>query len=96
MTSAPPIGCLSRARRIGCLVAVAPPLARRAPALAVGPIVCGAGDSLGGSWTARRPGGPAMERLRDVRERLQAWERAFQRQRGRRPSQVRDALGPRG
>nr|XP_008000145.2 ATP-dependent DNA helicase Q4 isoform X1 [Chlorocebus sabaeus] len=87
MTSAPPIGCLSRARRIGCLVAVAPPLARRAPALAVGPIVCGAGDSLGGSWTARRPGGPAMERLRDVRERLQAWERAFQRQRGRRPSQ---------
>ncbi|XP_063499795.1 ATP-dependent DNA helicase Q4 isoform X15 [Symphalangus syndactylus] len=28
-----------------------------------------------------------MERLRDVRERLQAWERAFWRQRGRRPSQ---------
>ncbi|XP_054217506.1 ATP-dependent DNA helicase Q4 isoform X2 [Homo sapiens] len=28
-----------------------------------------------------------MERLRDVRERLQAWERAFRRQRGRRPSQ---------
>nr|2KMU_A Chain A, ATP-dependent DNA helicase Q4 [Homo sapiens] len=29
----------------------------------------------------------SMERLRDVRERLQAWERAFRRQRGRRPSQ---------
>ncbi|KAL0599043.1 ATP-dependent DNA helicase Q4 [Plecturocebus cupreus] len=28
-----------------------------------------------------------MERLRDVRERLQAWERAFRQQRGRRPSQ---------
>nr|XP_055204538.1 ATP-dependent DNA helicase Q4 isoform X9 [Gorilla gorilla gorilla] len=28
-----------------------------------------------------------MERLRDVREQLQAWERAFRRQRGRRPSQ---------
>nr|XP_039320671.1 ATP-dependent DNA helicase Q4 isoform X3 [Saimiri boliviensis boliviensis] len=28
-----------------------------------------------------------MERLRDVRERLQAWERAFRQQHGRRPSQ---------
>ncbi|XP_063525305.1 ATP-dependent DNA helicase Q4 isoform X6 [Pongo pygmaeus] len=28
-----------------------------------------------------------MERLRDVRERLQAWERAFRQQRGRRPTQ---------
>ncbi|XP_013851840.2 ATP-dependent DNA helicase Q4 isoform X2 [Sus scrofa] len=28
-----------------------------------------------------------MERLRDIRERLQAWERAFRRQRGRRPGQ---------
>lgn len=34
-----------------------------------------------------------MERLRDVRERLQAWERAFRRQSGRRPSKVRTARG---
>uniref|UniRef100_A0A4X1UKT3 DNA 3'-5' helicase n=1 Tax=Sus scrofa TaxID=9823 RepID=A0A4X1UKT3_PIG len=34
-----------------------------------------------------------MERLRDIRERLQAWERAFRRQRGRRPGQVRATHG---
>ena len=34
-----------------------------------------------------------MERLRDVRELLQAWERAFRRQSGRRPGKVRAARG---
>ncbi|XP_036159696.1 ATP-dependent DNA helicase Q4 isoform X2 [Myotis myotis] len=34
-----------------------------------------------------------MERLREVRAHLQAWERAFRRQRGRRPVQVRAARG---
>uniref|UniRef100_A0A8C8YBZ5 Uncharacterized protein n=1 Tax=Panthera leo TaxID=9689 RepID=A0A8C8YBZ5_PANLE len=34
-----------------------------------------------------------MERLRDVRERLQAWESAFRRRRGRRPGQVRAVRG---
>lgn len=65
--------------------------------LAAGRRCLGAGDTRG----ARRgvlgaePAGPAraMERLRDVRAQLQAWERAFWRQRGRRPVQV---LGARG
>ncbi|KAL4690204.1 hypothetical protein H8957_004129 [Semnopithecus entellus] len=61
MTSTPPIGWLPRARRTGCLVAVAPPPARRAPALAVGPSVGGAGDSLDGRWTAG--GGPRSSEL---------------------------------
>ncbi|KAK1331781.1 hypothetical protein QTO34_007457 [Cnephaeus nilssonii] len=34
-----------------------------------------------------------MERLRDVRAQLKAWERAFRRQHGRRPVQVRAARG---
>ncbi|XP_049710319.1 ATP-dependent DNA helicase Q4 isoform X5 [Elephas maximus indicus] len=37
-----------------------------------------------------------MERLRDLRARLQAWERAFRRRRGRRPGQVRAARGRSG
>ncbi|XP_054972089.2 ATP-dependent DNA helicase Q4 isoform X8 [Pan paniscus] len=87
MTLTPPIGCLSEARRTGCPGAVAPPPARRASALAVGPSDGCAGDSLDDRRRGGRAGARAMERLRDVRERLQAWERAFRRQRGRRPSQ---------
>lgn len=51
-----------------------------------------AGESRGAE---RRPrAGPArMERLRDVRAQLKAWERAFRRQHGRRPVQVRAARG---
>lgn len=75
---------------------MAPPPARRASALAVGPSDGCAGDSLDDRRRGGRAGARAMERLRDVRERLQAWERAFRRQRGRRPSQVRAAQEPRG
>ncbi|XP_054947304.1 ATP-dependent DNA helicase Q4 isoform X2 [Physeter macrocephalus] len=42
----------------------------------------------GGRFLGRRAQGKAtMERLRDVRERLQAWERAFRRRSGRLPGQ---------
>lgn len=49
--------------------------------------ICGARDS--------EPVGRAspMERLRDVRMQLQAWERAFRRRHGRRPGKVRAARG---
>nr|XP_060467582.1 LOW QUALITY PROTEIN: ATP-dependent DNA helicase Q4 [Panthera onca] len=43
---------------------------------------------------ARGRGASAMERLRDVRERLQAWESAFRRRRGRRPGQEDVAAAP--
>lgn len=52
--------------------------------------------AAGDSWGAgAKPVGRAraMERLRDVRLQLQAWERAFRRLNGRRPGQVRAARG---
>lgn len=92
MTYPPPIGRPARTPLIGCPGSgcrAAPP------------------PTLPGAPIGRRPASPsrreirgargrrssAMERLRDVRERLQDWERAFRRRSGRRPGQVRAARG---